>query len=228
MSLLTELTRAMTGSIGRVDTARLAPVSGGDLAEREGAFGDTPAIMRSVAWTLPAVPWLRMACLDANERARVFSVLALPDLSRVLPMFGAEVVEIRGRITVIAIDWMPVGEETRDCGSLAKIRVEFEDFPPGGELPPWAAASFSPFALYSRPHGQIERHRVVRAFRTYLEGYLAKCVVAPVRDDSGSAKSEIHAYCIEHFEHDPGGRMLTAAFGKQWVDRYAREFLFRL
>lgn len=202
-----------------------------DLEVREGALGDTPATMHSRAWTLPRVPWFRLAILDAGERARVLSALALPDPAHVLPMFGAEIVEIRGRITVVAIDWMPVGADSIDEVALREIRRSFDDFPPGGDLPEWAADAFSPHALYSRPGAHIDSLQVRPALHAYLEGYLRQATAAPTRDpasDSALAASRyIRHYCREHFENDPGGRMLDGIFGKAWVERYAREFLFR-
>lgn len=227
MSLLVDLTHEVERALSGVPDAKRLQVPE-DLADREGRLGDSPATMRSHAWSLPGVPWFRIACLDAGNRARVFSALALPDPSRRLPMFGAEVVEIRNQVTVIAFDWMPVGEDSIDEPALAAIRGQVNDFPPADDLPEWAAVSFSPYALYSRPQTAIEPRRIQHALRYYVRGYVDACSTAPERTHPDAAARAIEHYCHEHFQHDPGGRMLNTIFGKPWVERYATNFLFRL
>jgi hypothetical protein len=197
-------------------------------AERRGRLGDDPAVMRSRAWTTPALAWLRLALLDGGTRTQVVSVLGIPRVAFDLPLFGAEVVCISGAATVVALDWIPLFPDSPYIERLPAIRRRFDNFPPGGELPAWAAESFSPAALFSRPRGAVPDSDILHAFTAYLAGYLSLCEQATPRGDPGRTRAAQQRYCAAHAAHDPGAAMLAKIFGAPWAERYASAFLFRL
>lgn len=231
MSWLAELGRTTRELVGRAPGAQDAAIDP-EWREAHGRLGDAPATMRSRAWRTDVLSWFRVATLECPGRCTVFSALAIPHAAHALPLFGAEVVEVRGRITVVAIDWIPILPADRGAGhaipEAAAIRSRHDGFPPGDDLPPWAEASFSPHALFSRPKAPPDARRLRAALEDYLGAYLAACTASEPRADPASVRAAQEAYCREHFDNDPGGTMLRTIFGDAWAQGYARAFLFRL
>jgi hypothetical protein len=197
-------------------------------AERHGRLGDDPAVMRSWAWATPALAWLRLALLDGGARTQVVSVLGIPRAAFDLPLFGAEVVCISGSATVVALDWIPLFPGSPYIERLPAIRRRFDHFPPGGDLPAWAAESFSPAALFSRPRGAVTDSDILQAFTAYFAGYLGLCDHAAPHGDPERTRAAQRRYCAAHAANDPGAAMLAKIFGAAWAASYARAFLFRL
>ncbi|MDZ7801791.1 MAG: hypothetical protein U5K81_13520 [Trueperaceae bacterium] len=197
-----------------------------ELSERHGRLGSASATMRTEAWRGPVLAWARCARLDAPPRSRVLSVLTLPDPSYDLPMFGAEIVEIGGTVTVVAIDWIPVAPDGRHLAPLADVRERHRDLPEGGELPAWAAAWFSPHAIFSRPAGTVSIDGIVHAYRDALGAYVGTCRDAEPAGDPVATWEAQRRYCDAHRRDDPGSAMLARAFGAAWSERYAEDVLF--
>jgi hypothetical protein len=227
MSLSTDLLAAMRAALATVPGVREQPIAA-SWAERQGRLGDGPAVMRSWAWTTPVLAWLRLALLDGGLRTQVISVLGIPRVAFDLPMFGAEVVCISGSVTVVALDWIPLFPNSPYLDRLPAIRRRFDHFPAGGELPAWAAESFSPAALFSRPRGAVPDSDILQAFTSYFVGYLKLCDQATAHGTPKHTRAAQQRYCMAHAAHDPGGAMLAKIFGEEWAANYARAFLFRL
>ena len=227
MSLFDQLLALTRVALENMPGGRAIPVARA-WAEGHGSLRDEPATIYGWAWATPAVRWFRVSLLDAGSRAQVFSALALPHPDWDLPLFGAEVVSISSLVTVVAYDWIPVAGRSSYLDALTPIRRELDHFPPGGDLPPWAAESFSPHALFSRPRGALPESEIRRAFEAYLQGYLSLVSSASPHGDPRETLAAQRRYCAEHFANDPGGSMLAKIFGAPWAEGYAREFLFRL
>lgn len=197
-----------------------------ELSVRHGRLGSATATIRTEAWRGHVFAWARCAFLDAAPRSRVLSVLTLPDPNYDLPMFGAEIVEIGGTITVVAIDWIPVAPDGRHLAPLADVHQRHRHLPQGGELPAWAAAWFSPHAIFSRPAGTVSTDVIANAYRDALGAYLRICRDAEPDGDPVAAWEAQRRYCAAHRRDDPGSAMLARAFGAAWSERYAEEALF--
>jgi hypothetical protein len=227
MSLSTDLLAATHAALAAVPGVRQQPARPA-WAERQGRVGDDPAVMRSWAWTTRVLAWLRLALLDGGTRTQVVSVLGIPRAAFDLPMFGAEVVCISGSATVVALDWIPLFPDSPYLEHLPAIRRRFDHFPPGGELPAWAAESFSHAALFARPRGAVPDSDILHAFTAYFAGYLNLCDQAAPHGNPARTRDAQQHYCAAHAAHDPGGTMLARIFGAAWAESYARAFLFRL
>ena len=197
-------------------------------AEHHGTLREQPAVIYGYAWQTTVLRWFRLSVLQSGESARVFSALALPRVQYDLPLFGAEIVIIKEAITVVALDWMPLFAGSPHLGGLPAIRRRYDTFPPGGDLPPWAAEAFSAHALFSRPRDAVSPSQVLQAYADYLEGYLRLCAAATPRGEPHETLAAQAHYCQAHFANDPGANMLANIFGAQWSQAYAREFLFKL
>ncbi len=227
MSLVSDLLeRTTVGLAGTAGAARLEVDQ--EWARHEGKMGEQAAGICGWAWKAAAIDRFRVAILEAGERVAVFSAFATPNPRFDLPLFGAEVIMISGTVTVVALDWIPLFPQTPHLARLAAIRERFSSFPPGGELPAWAADSFSPFALFSRPRGAVADSEILAAFSEYLLGYLDLATRAkPHGDPTATLRAQRH-YCTEHLANDPGAPMLGKLFGEEWAQRYAHAFLFPL
>ncbi|MDQ2996361.1 MAG: phytochromobilin:ferredoxin oxidoreductase, partial [Chloroflexota bacterium] len=163
-----------------------------------------------------------------GPRAQVFSALGIPRAAFDLPLFGAEVVCISGSVTVVVLDWIPLFPNSLYLDGLPAIRRRFDHFPSGGDLPAWAAESFSPAVLFSRPRGAVPDADILQAFTTYLVGYLNLCDQTMPHGNPRRTRTAQLRYCTAHESHDPGGAMLAKIFGGEWAAGYARAFLFHL
>jgi hypothetical protein len=227
MALLNDLLAATHTALSTTPGIREQPIDS-RWAQHSGQIGEQPVVLRSWAWATPALHWLRISLIDGGPRVQIFSMLSIPEPAFDLPLFGAEVVCISGAVTVVALDWMPLFPDSPYIAGLPAVRQQFDHFPPGGEFPAWAAESFSPSVLFSRPRGAIPDADILRAFTAYFTGYVDVCAHATPHGDPQQTHAAQHHYCIEHATNDPGGNMIAKMFGAEWAAQYAHSFLFRL
>jgi phycocyanobilin:ferredoxin oxidoreductase len=124
---------------------------------------------------------------------------------------------------------LPPGEErARQLEPLAELRAAHPELPPGGELPAFCSAWFSPHALFTR-FGIGEKAAVERAYLDFPRAYVAiarRCELgAPPSDSSAVARAQAR-YLADHRAEDRGLKMLDKLFGTAWASRYVQHLLF--
>jgi phycoerythrobilin:ferredoxin oxidoreductase len=221
-SELVALTHATLDEMPNVHSLPIPPW----WAEMHGMLGQNRAIIRSWAWETPELGWLRLSYLNANPQLKIISIVGFPRLEFDLPLFGAEVMVVKEKVTFLALDWMPLAENAPYLVALAAVRRAYNHFPLITDLPQWVKEIFSPHALFSRPLDLITKAEIVRAFASYFESYLTFCEEAPSSANRMRALSAQRRFCTLYLARNPGRSMLVKIFGERWTEGYTHGFLF--
>ncbi|NJL04020.1 MAG: hypothetical protein HC911_03695 [Chloroflexaceae bacterium] len=196
-------------------------------AMHQGTLRGQPVTIATDVWQTTVLGWARVALLQAGPRTSVVSVLLFPRLAYDLPLCGAEVVSINGRINLAVMDWVPMSASRATPPALAAIRAQFAHYPNDPELPDWVAASFSPHLLYLRPKPRIAPADLHAAYTAYLHGYLQLCATATPHGDPAQTFAAQQHFSLDDMAKTPGGAMLARLFGAEWAAAYSHAVLFR-
>ena len=131
---------------------------------------------------------------------------------------------------MLAVDLSPTlaaGPERDDqLAELAARRALHPPLPPGGRLPAWCAAWFSPCALYTRIEPP-QLGQALNAFRDFPRAFAALVSTSRPRPDLvASVAAAQEGYAAAHRTDDKGLKLLATMFGPTWADRYVAEVLF--
>lgn len=200
-----------------------------DLARATGVWKDAPVTLETRAYHGPAIRYARCALVRSAD-LEIGNLLALPDTNYPFPILGADFVAFGRDRAMFAIDLSPVlppgAARDSQLAGLRRRREAHPPFPPGGDLPAWCAAWFSPHALYTRP--RLDDLPAVRAAVFDFLSAFADLLRAALPDpESASAIRAAQAgYAAAHREDDKGLRLLAKMFGEDWAARYLAHVLF--
>jgi len=168
-----------------------------------------------------------------GEGFNVFNLVAIPNVSYDLPIFGADVVILPGG-TLASIDLQP----SRNCKSYFESDI-YKSFAPisakwrsllvdGGPLPKSAAAYFSPYAIWTRISREdfSSLEVIEKAMYDAIDCYCTAVQQAAELENAKSSDTQtkydlenfINSYLVYRAENDPAKKLLVAAFGKEWTD----------
>jgi phycocyanobilin:ferredoxin oxidoreductase len=194
--------------------------------------------------TLEGVPTARAAPDRSLPAVRLQSTgldvlhcVVFPDpaaVGRDVPMFGCDLVAVKGQITAAIVDLSPVTKEkvladdyVAEFDRRAAPLVQFSS---PRELPEFGKAIFSDRCQFIRPEGKEEESRFVKLCGEILALHceLAEKRLADKHDavDVQEAVEGQTFYCQKQSENDKTRRILVQAFGAEWTDRYMSEVLF--
>jgi phycocyanobilin:ferredoxin oxidoreductase len=195
----------------------------------EGEWRGAEATIETRAYRGGAIRYARFVVLRGAD-LEIGNVLCLPAPVQPLPILGADLVALGRETGMLAADLSPVlpagPERAAQLAPLAARRAQHPPLPPGGRLPDWCAAWFSPCALYTRvePSGL---GAAVDAFRDFPRAFVELARYSLPRP---ALASEITAaqdgYAAAHRTDDKGLRLLATMFGTAWAERYVGEVLF--
>jgi phycocyanobilin:ferredoxin oxidoreductase len=200
-----------------------------ELASAEGAWRGQPVILVTRAYRAERVGYARFVELIGTE-LEIGNVLCTPRSDYPLPIFGADLLALGREAGLVAADLSPTlpPGPARDAqlSVLSAAHAGWPPLPSGGQLPPWCAPWFSPFALYTR-FTPAQRDAAASAFAT-LPGVLIELTRAARRapDDAQAMARTLERYAAAHREEDKGLKMLEKMFGPRWAGRYISEVLF--
>jgi phycocyanobilin:ferredoxin oxidoreductase len=199
------------------------------LARAEGVWKDSPVAIETRAYRGGVIHYGRFAVMSGVD-LEIGNVLCLPTPTHPLPILGADLVAVGRETGMLAVDLSPVlragPERAAQLALLAARCACHPPLPPGGRLPDWCAAWFSPHALYTRV-SPAELDDAVGAFREFPRTFveLARSSVArPAL--TGEVRHAQDGYTALHRTDDKGLRLLAALFGAAWARRYLEELLF--
>lgn len=147
-----------------------------------------------------------------------------------LPIFGVDIVAVKGNITAAIVDLSPVSAD----GSLpANYRKALEllpkaEFASPRELPEWGSI-FSNRCVFVRPETPEEGDRFLNVAMQYLSLHCRlACEASQVRDRAARAAilAGQNHYCQQQQKNDKTRRILERAFDKRWAQRYLETMLF--
>jgi phycocyanobilin:ferredoxin oxidoreductase len=142
-----------------------------------------------------------------------------------LPIFGADIVGGRQRLSMGIVDLSPAPVLPSAYGAIAAIS-ERHDAQGRCELPSWASI-FSDHCVFVRPESSADADEFVRVLRAYLEFHLAHQVLAQPQPERRHAIASAHRrYGAHQLQNDRTRRVLAATFGDTWAARYMETILF--
>ena len=193
------------------------------------------AVIRSWLWDVPGFRRWRVTRLDAGERLQVFNSVAYPDYSNDQPLMGIDLLWFgkQGKL-VSVLDFQPLVQDKvyfdRHFHGLKTLQKSYPDFihqevmrslDPNQYLSPWL--------LFCRGGIDELEGSLPRAFKDFIVCYfhlqdLSKKTISEIKPDE-VRKLQI-AYDIYSAERDPAHGLFISYFGKEWSDRFLKEFLF--
>lgn len=145
-----------------------------------------------------------------------------------LPIFGADLVALGPRRSLVAIDLSPSVPELaeHDLAGLAARRRDAPTLASAGTLPPWCAPLFSPQHVFARPEPEqaplvhASLFAFADAYAELLDGAL------PRAGHSDAAATMTRRYLAAHREDDKSRTVLANAFGDAWARDFVEQVLF--
>lgn len=202
-----------------------------DLADAEGTWKGAPVRLTTQVWSGPLVRQARFATVVGGG-LEIGNLLVVMRDDLALPILGADLVALgaRGAGAMLAADLSPTlpagAQRDAQLAGLAAAMRAYADLPPGGALPAWCAAWFSPHALYTRP-APAQVSRALEALGHFPRELVALARTATPRPDLRAAAALARrGYAAAHREDDKGLGMLAKIVSPEWAARYVREVLF--
>ena len=214
----------LVGELG-LDPLTLDPL----LADAEGTWKGSTAVICTRAYRGGAVRYARFAVLTGRG-LEIGNALCLSDPVHPLPIFGADLVGLGRETGMLAVDLSPTLPEgpQRDAqlAALAARRALHPPLPPGGRLPDWCAAWFSPYAMYTRIEPP-QLDQALGAFCDFARVFAGLAGASGPRPDLAAAVALAQdGYAAAHRTEDKGLKLLVTMFGRAWAERYVAEVLF--
>lgn len=222
--LLSGVEAALVGELGLSPR----PLAGG-LAHLAGTWKGAPVTLVTRAYAGGAVGYARFAELT-GAGVEIVNALVLPRAAVPLPILGADLVALGRDTAMIAADLSPTlppgAERDASLAPLSRAHAAFPALPPGGALPAFCAAYFSPYALYTR-FPTAAREATASALRAMVAAFLTIARATPPRPDLAPAVAKVmDDYAGAHRTDDRGLDMLEKMFGRAIAARYLAEVLF--
>lgn len=199
-----------------------------DLGYVEGKMEGEKLMIENHCYQTPQFRKLHMELAKVGNSLDILHCVMFPRADYALPMFGADIVGGRGRISMAITDLSPTSEDRilpqeydRLLTQLPKVSFSQERrFPGWGDI-------FSPYCLFIQPQGPEEEQQFADRVSEYLKLH---CQQAVATQPTPERESEIlegqRNYCRRQQENDKTRRVLEKAFGTEWADRYITTVLF--
>lgn len=241
-------TLARLAGRGHAAVARAAPATPVPpyFALRHGLSGGAAApVLRFHDLDIPGIGTLRATDIS-GPRAEIFNAMLFPARPDLLPVFASEVVVFAGKVRVGVVDLQPLHGEAlhhRTLAVLAPVAARFAqpaesaDLPPGGDLPDWALAHFTPHAIHTRPPTPPAAGpppcpaRLLEAHLAYLDAWLDLTDATPgagagPETDDLTPQTALADYKHHHVLNTPGLPYLGKMFGVEWTERFLAEAMY--
>jgi phycocyanobilin:ferredoxin oxidoreductase len=199
-----------------------------DLGYVEGKMEGERIVIENHCFQTPQFRKLHMELAKVGEALDILHCVMFPRVEYALPMFGADIVGGRGRLSMAITDLSPVAGDQllpldyrEQLGAMEELRFSQER-----QFPGWADI-FSPFCLFIHPSDDGEGEVFIDRVVEYLELHCRQAVAAvPTPERRGEILAGQRHYCARQQENDKTRRVLEKAFGDEWADRYMTTVLF--
>jgi len=193
--------------------------------------------VNSWLWDVPEFRRWRVTRLDAGDRLQVLNSVAYPHYQADMPIMGIDLLWFEKKQKLVAIlDFQPLVQEKeyfdRYFDELKRIKEYFTDFNYDMKSNIYDPSKyFSPWALFCQG-GNFEAENILpKVFSSFLKGYWINLDLSKANQN----KIESEAVRLLHIDYDkysaekdPAHGLFSGFFGKEWSDKYMKEFLFPL
>ena len=194
-------------------------------------------ILNSWLWDVPEFRRWRVTRLDAGDRLQVLNSVAYPHYQADMPIMGIDLLWFEKKQKLVAIlDFQPLLQDKeyfdRYFDGLKRLKEYYSEFNSNLKSNIYDPSKyFSPWALYCKG-GICEAENILpKVFTSFLKLYWENLDLS--KDYQMTIKSEdiksLHVdYDKYSAEKDPAHGLFSGFFGKEWSEKYMKEFLFPL
>ena len=193
--------------------------------------------VNSWLWDVPEFRRWRVTKLDAGDRLQVLNSVAYPHYHSDLPIMGIDLLWFEQKQKLVAIlDFQPLVQDQeyfdRYFHGLKRIKERFTEFNSDMKSNIYDPSKyFSPWALFCRG-GNLEAENILpKVFSSFLSCYWSNIELSKVNENKIKSE-EVRLLHIDYdkysYEKDPAHGLFSGFFGKEWSDKYMKEFLFPL
>tara|TARA_B100000579_G_scaffold194872_1_gene159273 strand:- start:784 stop:1506 length:723 start_codon:yes stop_codon:yes gene_type:complete len=193
--------------------------------------------VNSWLWDVPEFRRWRVTRLDAGDRLQVLNSVAYPHYQADMPIMGIDLLWFEQKQKLIAIlDFQPLVQDQeyfdRYFDGLKRLKKRFTEFNSDIKSNIYDPSKyFSPWTLFCKG-GHFEAENILpKVFSSFLTCYWLNFDL--LKTNQNILKSEdvrlLHIdYDKYSAEKDPAHGLFSGYFGKEWSDKYMKEFLFPL
>ena len=193
--------------------------------------------INSWLWDVPDFRRWRVTRLDAGDRLQVLNSVAYPHYKADMPIMGIDLLWFQKKQKLVAIlDFQPLIQDKeyfeRYFNGLKILKGDFTEFNSDIKTDIYDPKQyFSPWALFCKG-GNFEAENVLpNVFSSFLKCYWETLGI--YKSHQTIIKSEevrfLHInYDKYSAEKDPAHGLFSGFFGKEWAEKYIKEFLFPL
>ncbi len=191
--------------------------------------------IRSWLWKAPGFRRWRVTRLDAGDNLQVLNSVAYPDYNNEQPLMGVDLLWFGKTSKLVAIlDFQPLVQDQDYfdlyLDGLKSLRNRFPVFGYTETMRSFDPHQyFSPWLLFCRGGVDEANYLVADTFPAFLNCYWSLTESSSFRSSKiqpGEVKRLQIAYDQYSAERDPAHGLFTSYFGREWSDRFLKEFLF--
>ncbi|ABW32486.1 phycocyanobilin:ferredoxin oxidoreductase [Acaryochloris marina] len=195
----------------------------------KGIFEDQNLVIENICYKSEHFRKLHIELAHLGNGLDVLHCVMFPKTKYDLPIFGADIISARGKISAAIVDLSPVTSDRtlpKDyCKYLNNLpEVKFSKI---RKLPDWGDI-FSEYCLFIQPQNTEEENHFLNRVTLYLSWHCEKALLSQIVEPSEISNiHEGHAhYCQQQKLNDKTRRILEKAFGKEWANTYMDRVLF--
>ena len=193
--------------------------------------------LNSWLWDVPGFRRWRVTRLDAGDRLQVLNSVAYPDFKADTPIMGIDLLWFEKKQKLVAIlDFQPLVQDQnyfdKYFDGLKKLKNQFFNFHNQKNMFIYDSNQyFSPWVLFCRGSIHEAQDLLPNIFSPFLNCYW------DLEKISYNNNFNISEYQVEKLQinydkysadKDPAHGLFSGFFGKEWSDRFLKEFLFPL
>jgi len=193
--------------------------------------------VNSWLWDVPGFRRWRVTRLDAGDRLQVLNSVAYPHFQSDMPIMGIDLLWFEKKQKLVAIlDFQPLVQDQeyfdryfdglkglKECFTVFNSDMKSNIYDPN--------KYFSPWALFCKG-GNHEAEKILpQVFRSFLQCYWLNLDLSKANQNKIKSE-EVRLLHIDYdkysSEKDPAHGLFSGFFGKEWSDKFLKEFLFPL
>jgi phycocyanobilin:ferredoxin oxidoreductase len=187
-------------------------------------------VIENHCYQTPQFRKLHLELAQVGNGLDILHCVMFPRAEYPLPMFGADVVGMRGQISAAIVDLSPIAADRSLPATyhLELSQLPSVDFAQPRDLPVWGDI-FSQYCTFVRPVNESEEEHFLQRVQKILKIH---CNIAtqtqPVisRNERSLILAGQQYYCSRQRENDKTRRILEKSFGSEWTERYMSTLLF--
>ncbi len=193
------------------------------------------SVIRSWLWKVNGFRRWRVTRLDAGKSLQVLNSVAYPDYVNDQPLLGIDLLWFGNTGKLVAVlDFQPLTQSQdyldRHFKGLRLLNSRFPELSSEEVMRSFDPKKyFSPWLLFCRGGVKEAESSLPQAFNEFLNCYW-NLSLSFIKGSSIISEKEVKdlqiQYDIYSAERDPAHALFSSHFGKEWSERFLREFLF--